>query len=376
MVENKYGATNVQTFEEEYRKWVGKNITGHTIVPTIEENFGENMDYFCKQNLQDVENLDWILDTLFSPNKNLYDDLVANGKRDEFFYVVKNYNNNYQENGKNGIAVLGNYIINCKTKKISKMDKSGIYDDKDLLAGCGKIKDIFIHSIKDTDIHGKPVTNLMVNVANRVSDNGNDIQLTANNKGIDNDWHITSYRNQFCEVLPDGAFNNVNIDAINLPNLTRIGNSCFNGVTCNKLSLPKLYRIGANSFNGSKLGEELKLPYVCEMGQNCFNAVKGLNKISLSSRHMLEMANSFNNCDSLEEAHVGVEGAIWGSFNNCNDLELVNLPNLHLLDKKSCFRGCDYLRTVHADKLETKINTSVKNTSYSEKGTPKDVDGR
>lgn len=375
MVENKYGATNVQTFEEEYRKWVEKNITGHTNVPTIEESFGENMDYFCKQNLQDVENLNWILYTLFSPNKNLYDDLVANGKLDEFFYVVKNYNNNYQENGKNGIAVLGNYIINSKTKKISKMDKSGIYDDKDLLAGCGKIKDIYIFSTKDTDIHGKPVTNLMVSVGNRVSDNGYGIQLTANNKGIDNAWHITSYRNQFCEVLPDGAFNNVSIETINLPNLTSIGNSCFNGITCKKLYLPKLSSIGANSFNCSEFGEELKLPYVYKMEQNCFCGVKGLNKITLPNLED-KMVNCFNNCDSLEEAHVGVDGAIWGSFNNCNDLEWVNLPNLHLLDKKSCFKGCDYLRTVYADKLETKANTSVKNTLYSEKDTPKDVDGR
>lgn len=123
-------------------------------------------------------------------------------------------------------------------------------------------------------------------------------------------------------------------DAVDLPNVTNIGNSAFERVvTLKSVNAPNLETIGDEAFSGCKLLETIIAPNVTTVGRNAFNACPTLGEFDFTNVTTLGYHSFYDT--GLKSIYVpNITEVPEGAFAMCV-LENVNLPNVTIIGERA-----------------------------------------
>lgn len=118
-----------------------------------------------------------------------------------------------------------------------------------------------------------------------------------------------------------------NLEIVNVPNVTKIGNKSFYG--CKKLK----------TINGNNILSKIKV-----VGTSAFYGCQSLKKISLPKVSVFTSGKTLNDKASFE-----------GTFQNCISLESINIPNVNKIGANT-FLNCKNLKKINSNNNLSKVN--------------------
>lgn len=165
--------------------------------------------------------------------------------------------------------------------------------------------------------------------------------------------------------------NNQNIQTVNLPYATSVGDNAFEYCTSlSQMSLPMCKYIGSGAFYRCTSLSQMSLPVCTNIGVNAFIRCSSLSQISLPMCSFINN-NAFNRCISLSQASLPMCSFIGDYvFEACSSLSIITIgySSVCRLKNSNAFNGCTALTSIYVPaSLVESYKTATNWTYYSDK---------
>ena len=298
----------------------------------IKRHYGEKFSHLCRDMFSTILEEEGMLPKLliehFSPNQELYDDILKNDIEDSFVEYVHSLAETEKKENKDSMSLCIPNYIQARDGKFYKYNQkhnniyycpNNIIIQNGLVIRFDKDKcivfDYFILDLKGKEIidynliQGNHQPNSFPESVGKINDikrvpneNGLTIQITPKNGEIveielDKHNQITGYRNPNVEEIGDFfLFTNKSLKNLDLPNVKQIGGEClfFNSLLTG-LNLPNVYVefFGENFLQCNKSLTKLNLPNVEQIGDNFLYCNESLTSLKLPNVEQIkDTANS------------------------------------------------------------------------------------
>ena len=140
---------------------------------------------------------------------------------------------------------------------------------------------------------------------------------------------------------------------LSLPKLSSIGDGCFEYCSCQILELPSLTSVGSRAFASSSL-REITIPLIDTIYPEMFSGCKSLTTVNMPIKY-LSGNLGFNYCTSLQSLDLPNVISLTGSqmFKDCSELISVDMPKATSISGYSIFEGCPKLTNINIPNVET-----------------------
>ncbi len=165
-------------------------------------------------------------------------------------------------------------------------------------------------------------------------------------KEITEGVQIVNLSNSASYVTSNAFWNNKNIQIVNLPYATSVGNSAFYGCTSlSQVSLPMCSHIGYQAFCLCQSLSQISLPVCSDIGYQAFMSCSSLSQISLPKCSYINVW-AFQMCYSLNQVSLPVCSFISDrAFADCSSLSQISLPVCSFIGY-NVFDGCSSLSII------------------------------
>ena len=132
------------------------------------------------------------------------------------------------------------------------------------------------------------------------------VTILCENQNIYAPITTASARGVDVQEITESFFQSTNVETVNFPKLTTIGNNGFQGCSAlTEINLPMLTTIGNNGFSGCSALTEINLPMLTTIGNNGFQDCSALTEINTPSLTTIGKDAIFNT-SKLTNMIVGV----------------------------------------------------------------------
>lgn len=172
----------------------------------------------------------------------------------------------------------------------------------------------------------------------------------------DTDTNYAFYQNQYLNTVTfpksitkigTDAFFDSNITAIDLPNVTTIGEDAF--LNCSNLTsvnLPILTTVEEGGFGGCRALTTISLPSLTDAGKESFMTCSNLKNIDMPVLYFAGVS-AFCGCVNLTSVSMPILYNVGdNAFQSCRALETITLPNASQILEEA-FMDCSNLKTIY-----------------------------